>query len=210
MPSDHAAQLQNAMKQLSAHDPHLAPVIAKVGPPTFTPHTDYYWELVDAIISQQLSVKAARTIEQRFLGLFGGNIPEPHQILEKSIDELRAVGLSRAKASYVLDLAAHIKDGRLNIGRLLTLSNQEIIAELIAVKGIGEWTTHMFLLFALGRLDVLPTGDLGIKNGFKKVYGLDAAPTIAEMQEIATRNNWHPYESVASWYLWQALDLKEE
>lgn len=210
MPSDHASNLTRAMQHLSAHDPHLAPIIANVGPPTFTPHTDYYWELVDAIISQQLSIKAARTIEQRFLDLFNGNIPKPQQILEKSIDELRTVGLSRAKASYVLDLAAHIKQGKLNIERLPSLSNNEIIAELVAVKGIGEWTAHMFLMFALGRLDVLPVGDLGIKNGFKKVYELAENPTAAEMQTIAATNNWHPYESVASWYLWQALELKEQ
>jgi DNA-3-methyladenine glycosylase II len=210
MPSEHVTNLQKAMAHLSANDPHLAPVIAKVGAPTFEPHTDYYWELVDAIISQQLSIKAARTIEQRFLALFGGKIPEPHQILEKSIDELRSVGLSRAKASYVQDLATRIKEGKLKIESLPHLPNDEIIAELVAVKGIGEWTAHMFMMFALGRLDVLPVGDLGIKNGFRKVYGLDSTPTTADMQALAAKYNWHPYESVASWYLWQALELKDD
>lgn len=192
------------MKHLSA-DPVLAPVIARVGLPTFTPHTDYYWELVDSIISQQLSIKAARTIEQRFLDLFGGKIPQPKQLLNKTVDELRAVGMSRAKAVYVLDLARHIDQGLLLVDRLPTLPNDEVVRELVAVKGIGEWTAHMFMIFALGRLDVLPVGDLGIKNGVQKLYGLPTLPTAKDLQAIAAKNNWHPYESVASWYIWQSL-----
>ena len=210
MSNEYTTTLRTAMEHLSAHDPKLAPVIAAVGEPRLRPHTDYYWELVDAIISQQLSMKAAHTIEQRFLALFEGKVPEPHQILNKTVDELRAVGLSRAKASYVLDLAARVKNGDLQIERLPELSNSEIIAELIAVKGIGEWTAHMFLIFALGRTDVLPVGDLGIKNGIQKLYGLTALPSPAEMQAIAEKYHWHPFESIASWYVWQSLELKEQ
>ena len=210
MPQEYTAHARLAMKHLSEHDPHLAPVIAAVGEPRITPNTDYYWELVDAIISQQLSIKAARTIEQRFLDMFGGKVPQPHQLLNKTIDDLRTVGLSRAKASYVLDLAQHIKNGELQLEHLPELSNEEIIRELTAVKGIGEWTAHMFLLFALGRLNVLPVGDLGIKNGVQKLYDLPTLPSPADIQAVAAKYNWHPYESIASWYVWQSLELKDQ
>lgn len=205
MTTDHQAAVAAATTHLSA-DPVLAPVIAKHGLFTPVPHTDYYWELVGSIIGQQLSVKAARTIEGRFLELFGGKQPAPHDILNKSVDELRAVGLSRNKAMYVLDLAKHIQDGQLQLERIAELSNDEIIKELTAVKGIGVWTAHMFLIFALGRLDVLPVGDLGIRSGIQKLYGFDHLPTPAEIEALAVKNNWHPYESIACWYVWQALD----
>lgn len=206
MDSQHQLQIERAAEHLSSHDPVIAEAIATHGQFTPKPHTDYYWALVDAIISQQLSVKAARTIEQRFLGLFGGKLPEAEQLLHTSVDELRSVGLSRAKANYVLDLAKHIAGGELQLDRIAELTNAEIIKELTAVKGIGEWTAHMFLIFALGRLDVLPTGDLGIRTGIQRLYGFDHLPTPAEITELAAKNNWHPYESVASWYVWKTLD----
>lgn len=182
---DHIAALTRATAYLSNTDPILQPVIARIGVPTFAPNTDYYWKLVDAIISQQLSVKAATTIEKRFLDLFGGTLPRPHQILTKTPEELRSVGLSGAKARYVLDLALHIEDGELQIDKLPSLSNAEVITELTAVKGVGEWTAHMFLIFALGRLDVLPVGDLGIRNGVQTLYNLAAMPTPSDVQDIA-------------------------
>ncbi|HKX72435.1 MAG TPA: DNA-3-methyladenine glycosylase [Candidatus Saccharimonadales bacterium] len=206
MSDAHQKNIALAATHLAAHDPVLAPVIATHGLFKPVPHTDYYWELVDSIISQQLSIKAARTIEGRFLDLFGGTQPKPEQLLRKTVEELRAVGLSRAKASYVLDLAQHIADGQLQLDRIAELPNDAVIKELVAVKGIGEWTAHMFLIFALGRLDVLPVGDLGIRSGIQKLYGLDHLPTPPEIQDLATRNNWHPYESIACWYVWQALD----
>jgi DNA-3-methyladenine glycosylase II len=183
------------------------PVIARSGICTISPHTDYYRELVDSIISQQLSVKAARTIERRFCELFGASdFPPPEVILTKEIDELRTAGLSRGKAMYVRDLAQHVLDDKIRFESFPQLSNQEIIDELVAVKGIGEWTAHMFLMFCMGRLDVLPVGDLGIKNGMMKLYGLNAPPSPEQMREISVKYNWHPYESVASWYIWQSLD----
>lgn len=206
MTTDHQANVTAAAAHLTAHDPILAPIIARHGLFTPVPHTDYYWELVDSIISQQLSVKAARTIEQRFLNLFGGKQPQPHELLNKTVDELRAVGLSRNKAAYVLDLARHIADGELQLDRIAELPNDEVVKELVAVKGIGEWTAHMFLIFALGRLDVLPVGDLGIRSGIQKLYGFEHLPSPAEIITLATKNNWHPYESIACWYVWQALD----
>lgn len=195
-----------ALKHLAAHDSVMSGLITAHGPFTPKPHTDYYWELVDSIISQQLSVKAARTIEQRFLALFGGKVPNAEQLLDKTPAELRAVGMSGAKSRYVLDLAKHVSEGTLQVEKLPKLSNEEIIKELTAVKGIGEWTAHMFLIFALGRLDVLPVGDLGIRLGLQKLYAFDHLPTAPEIKELSEKNHWHPYESVACWYVWQSLD----
>lgn len=190
------------------NDAVLATVIKKAGLPTFKPHQNYYWELVDSIISQQLSVKAAASIEKRFQDLFESETPEPEAILQKSEDELRAVGLSRPKIKYIKDLAQHVIDGKIKFNNLDQQSNEEIINELTAVKGIGEWTAHMFLIFAMGRLDILPVGDLGIKNGIRALYDFEDSPTPEQMQEIALKNNWHPYESVAAWYVWHSLDNK--
>ncbi len=202
--------MQKAANHLSKKDPILAPVIAQVGLCTLAPHTNYYQELVESIIGQQLSIKAAAAINKRFIDLFDGTFPKPQQILEKSVEELRAVGFSGAKARYVLDLAQHVVDGRVKFDHLDSLKNEQIIAELTDVKGIGEWTVHMFLMFCMGRLDVLPVGDLGIKTGVKQLYGLDHLPTPAEITQIAKQNNWAPYPSVASWYVWQSIPLNRE
>ncbi|HSD56446.1 MAG TPA: DNA-3-methyladenine glycosylase [Candidatus Saccharimonadales bacterium] len=199
---------KQAAEHLSQHDPRLAAVIAKYGPCTIKPHTNYYQDLVESIIGQQLSVKAAASIRERFKALFDGQLPSPEQILAKDIDTLRGVGFSRPKANYVRDLAQHVVDGKVTFDHLPNLSNQEIIDELTQVKGIGEWTVHMFLMFCMGRLDVLPTGDLGIRNGIMKLYELDHAPSPQEVKDIATANNWAPYESIASWYIWRSLDNK--
>lgn len=198
--------MDNTLTHLKNVDAHMAALIDAYPAPAFEKHGNYYHELVDSIISQQLSVKAARTIEGRFKDLFGGDFPSPEQILQKDIEELRAVGLSRPKARYIQDLAAKILDGTVSFDSIDELSNDEIIAELTKVKGIGVWTVHMFLMFCMGRLDVLPTGDLGIKNGIAKLYELDHPPTERDVEIIAAQYNWHPYESVASWYVWQSLD----
>jgi DNA-3-methyladenine glycosylase II len=210
MSKDFSSEIDKAIEQLSANDPVLAVLIARYPRCKIEPHTNYYQELVDAIISQQLSVKAAQTIEKRFCDLFdsSSSFPSPDQIVLKSIDELRSAGLSRAKAIYVQDLARHMLDGSLRFDDFNELSNQEIINKLVAVKGIGEWTAHMFLMFSIGRLDILPTGDLGIRNGMRLLYGLDHLPAASEMQQIAANNHWDPHQSVASWYIWQSLDNK--
>jgi DNA-3-methyladenine glycosylase II len=199
-------ELQAAADHLSKNDPHLAPVIARFGLCTIEPHDDYYRELVDSIISQQLSVKASATIVKRFVALFGDKFPTPEQILQRDTEELRTVGMSRSKANYVLDLALHIVEGKLQPKKLPSLPNDEVIRELVAVKGIGEWTAHMFLIFSLGRLDILATGDLGVRMAMKKLYSLNAAPKPDEMRLVADKFNWHPYESIACWYLWKSLD----
>lgn len=200
--------LQAAADHLSAHDPHLAPVIARAGLATMEPHTDYYGALVSSIVSQQLSVKAAAAIQKRFLDLFNGAFPTPEQILAVDTEQLRSIGFSYAKARYIHDLAQHIIDGRITFDRIPSQSNEEIIAELTDVKGIGEWTVHMFLMFCVGRLDVLPVGDLGIKNGVRALYGFEGVPSPDDIRSTAATYNWAPYESVASWYIWHSLDNK--
>lgn len=203
--------LSLAVKHLSSHDPVLAPIIEAAGIATITPHKNYYQELVESIISQQLSVKAAATILKRFVGLFrGSDFPTPDQILEKDVDGLRTAGLSRQKASYIQDIARKVLDGTVRFNHLDSLSNDAVTAELIQIKGVGSWTVHMFLIFCMGRLDVLPSGDLGIKNGIQKLYGMANVPMIGDIERIAGDNNWHPYESIASWYVWHSIDSKPE
>jgi len=201
--------LKTASEYLAKTDAQLAPVIAVAGIPSIVPNKNYYQKLVESIISQQLSVKAAATILKRFLELFPGDeFPTPGQILEKDIEELRSVGLSRQKGTYIQDLAVKVLDETVRFNHLDALSNDEVIAELTKIKGVGVWTVHMFLMFCMGRLDVLPTGDLGIKNGIYSLYGLEEKPTPEEMETIAKLYKWHPYETVASWYVWHSLDNK--
>lgn len=198
--------MQKAADHLALNDPVLAPIIRKAGLCTIVPHTDYYWGLVDGIISQQLSVKAAASIESRFKALYPGKVPLPEQILKTPHEKLRDVGLSNAKALYVRDLAQHIVDDTLKLDRLDNLTNDEIVQKLVAVKGIGEWTAHMFLMFVMGRLDILAVGDLGIKTGIQALYGFDNLPSADEITELAQKNNWAPYQTVACWYIWQYKD----
>ena len=198
-------ELERGIAHITTHDVRLAEVIASYPQPTFRPHTDYYRELVESIISQQLSVKAAATIYRRFVDSFG-HMPEPHEILARDDEELRAVGLSGQKTRYIKDLAAKVADGTIQFDHLDSLTNEQIVAELTAVKGIGEWTVHMFLIFCMGRFDILPVGDLGIKNAIQRLYSLDHTPAPDEIREISAQNGWSPYESVASWYLWKSLD----
>ena len=202
---DWKKELQAGVEHIRASDAHLAPLIERYGLPTFTPHKNYYQELVESIISQQLSVKAAATILKRFIALFD-HFPTPEEILSKDFDELRSAGLSGQKTGYIRDLAEHVIEGRVRFDHLDQLANEEIIAELTDVKGIGEWTVHMFLMFCMGRLDVLAYGDLGIRTGIMRLYRLDALPDKKMVEHIAHVNAWHPYASVACWYVWKALD----
>lgn len=196
---------REAANHLAGCDPVLAAVISRVGICTIRPHRNYYQELVDAIVSQQLSIHAAHAIENRLRDMFGGTLPTPAQILEADQEALRSLGLSRPKVAYIRDLASHVAEGRLVLDQFDDLSNDAISAELTAVKGIGEWTAHMFLIFCMGRTDVLPVGDLGIKNGIKALYGFSTQPTADDIRATAAANHWHPFESIASWYVWQSM-----
>lgn len=206
MKSEWKVELQKAQQHLSNADPIIAGLIARHGNCTLAPHTDYYGQLIRAIIGQQLSVKAAATIHGRFLDLFSGGLPTPEQILQTDSEALRQIGCSYSKAAYIKDLAEHVMDGRLDLAHIATLPNEIVIEQLVAVKGIGEWSAHMFMMFSLGRLDILPTGDLGIRKAMMQLYGMPALPLPAEMLELALEQGWAPYYSVASWYLWRSLD----
>ena len=166
---------------------------------------ELYGALVRSIAGQQLSVLAARAIWRRLTEHFGGRTPTPEEILAEDPDTLRAAaGFSRAKVTYLRSLAEHVLDGELELDRLAELPDEEVIRELTAVKGIGEWTAHMFLMFTLHRPDVLPVGDLGVRNAAMRAYGLDAPPKPAELEAIA--DPWRPYRTRACLYLWRSLD----
>ena len=198
--------LAEAISHLTEADPILARVINSTDElPTFEPHTNYYQALVESIISQQLSVKAAASIEKRFYALFDG-IPSPEELVASDMERLRGAGLSRPKARYIQDLGTRVIDGTVVFETLSELTNDQIVEELTKVKGIGEWTVHMFLMFCMGRLDVLPVGDLGIRNGIQKLYKLPALPDTETVRAVAAQNGWSPYASVTSWYIWHSLD----
>jgi DNA-3-methyladenine glycosylase II len=167
---------------------------------------DAYGALLRSIVGQQLSTKAARTIYGRMLELFDGHAPTPVQLLAASPDDIRAAGLSRPKINYLRDLARHVLDGELELERLDQLPDEEVIEQLTAVKGIGDWSAHMFLMFHLGRPDVLPVGDQGIRNAIKTQYRLRKLPDAKRMEKIA--RPWRPYRTLACLYLWSSLDNK--
>jgi DNA-3-methyladenine glycosylase II len=165
---------------------------------------DHYGALVRSIVGQQLSVLAARAIYGRLIERFGGRAPTPAEILADDPDELRsAAGLSHAKVGFLRSLAEHVTSGELELDRLSELSDDDVIEELVAVKGIGTWSAHMFLMFQLQRPDVLPVGDLGIRRAIERAYALDALPTPAQIEAIA--EPWRPYRTLASRYLWRSL-----
>jgi DNA-3-methyladenine glycosylase II len=159
--------------------------------------------LVKSIVYQQLSGRVANVIYRRLV-IAAGNPLTPENILKLRPARMRALGLSTQKTKYIRDLARHTRDGHVVFEDLAELSDQEIIDRLTQVKGIGTWTVHMFLIFALRRLDILPTGDLGIRNAMRKAYGLKELPLASEMEILAAP--WRPYCSVASWYLWRSLE----
>jgi len=163
-----------------------------------------YGALVRSIVGQQLSTKAARTIYDRLTDMFGGRTPTPAELLAADPDEVRTAGLSRAKVSYLRSLAEHVESGELELARLSELPDEEVSAQLTAVKGLGQWTADMFLIFHLRRPDVLPVGDLGIRRAVERAYGLPEMPDPARLTEIA--QPWRPNRSLASLYLWRSLD----
>jgi DNA-3-methyladenine glycosylase II len=199
-----------AIASLRAADPVLAGVIDRVGPLGAAragrpDPTDHYGALVRSIVGQQLSTKAARAIYGRLLEHFGGRPPTPRKVLDADPETMRAAaGLSRAKVGFLRSLAEHVLDGRLELERLGELPDERVISELVAVKGIGEWSAHMFLMFHLERPDVMAVGDLGIRRAVERAYGLDGLPGAAQLEEIA--EPWRPHRTLACRYLWRSLD----
>jgi DNA-3-methyladenine glycosylase II len=199
-------------RELAAADPAMAALIGRIGEIDLETRlrrrgeerpADAYGALLRAIVGQQLSTKAARTIYGRVREMFGGTTPSPEQLLEASEEELRGCGLSGRKVSYVRDLAAHVLDGELELDRLGELSDEEVVAEIVAVRGLGRWTAEMFLLFHLERPDVLSGGDLGIRKAVRIEYGLAEMPAPSLVLEIGEA--WRPNRSLASLYLWESL-----
>jgi DNA-3-methyladenine glycosylase II len=186
-------------------DGKLAHVIDRHGHPTLEPATNAVQSLARAIVSQQLSGKAAQTIWGRVLALYPGQrFPRPSAILATTDAALRGAGLSGAKVAAIKDLAQHVVDKKLVPARLPAASDDEIAAMLLPVRGIGRWSVDMFLMFALARPDVLPVGDLGIRKGMQRHFGLRKLPEAAKMTKLAAP--WRPYRSVAAWYMWRLLE----
>ncbi len=201
-----------AREQLAAADPTMAGLIARIGEIDLETRlrrrseerpADAYGALLRAIVGQQLSTKAARTIYGRILDLFDGATPPPERLLEADEADLRGAGLSGRKVEYIRDLASHVLSGELELDRLGELSDEEVIAEIVAVRGLGVWTAEMFLLFHLERPDVLSGGDLGIRKAVQIEYGLDEMPAPTRVLEIG--EPWRPHRSLASLYLWESL-----
>ncbi|SRR5712692_697693 len=195
-----------AVAHLRAADPALARLIAAVGPPAIRHEPDYFGALVSAILSQQISVSAASAIRTRLAARFAPEQPiAPAGILALSEDDLRAIGLSRAKLVYVRDLAAKVASGAVDLTTIDQLPDEAVIERLTQIKGIGRWTAEMFLIFSLGRLDVLPVDDLGFRDGVRRVYALPELPKAADVR--ARAEPWRPYRSFATWYFWRSRNV---
>ena len=194
--------IEKAEKHL-AQDPVIGPLLARYGPCQLALQTDYFQVLCNSIISQQISVKAAEAIFGRFKEHLAGEIT-PARVAEFSAEDLKTAGVSMQKAKYLLDLAQKFLLEEVRYHDFGNLANEEIIAELVKVKGIGRWTAEMFLIFALNRSDVLPVDDLGIRKAVQVQYGLAELASAAQIREIAVA--WHPYETLACWYLWRSLE----
>jgi DNA-3-methyladenine glycosylase II len=197
------------LEELRAADPVIGGLIDELGPLDEAARRrgrpmDPYGALLRAIVGQQLSTKAARTIYERMLALFDGRVPSPRELIEADPDAIRAAGLSRPKIAYLRDLAEKVEDGDLELDRLGELPDDEVREQLTAVKGLGAWTADMFLIFHLGRPDVLAAGDLGIRRAAQRVYELEELPDEGELSRIA--EPWRPHRSLACLYLWRSLD----
>lgn len=189
---------------LSQNDLKMAMLIKSIGRYSIQMHSDPFESLIKSIIYQQLSGKSANAIYGRFINYFGGRFLSPDQIISTSNDIFRTkVGLSSRKIEYIKDLSSKVYTKRLDLALLPTMTDEEIITKLIKVKGIGRWTAEMFLIFSLGRQDVIPLGDLGVRKAIKKLYGLQDLPDSKRILEISS--NWKPFRSIATWYLWKSL-----
>ena len=197
---------RKAVAHLKKVDPKLAEVIDRIGPFKGWPVSNgtHFDAVCRSIVFQQLSGKAAGTIHGRFEGIYGGRAPLPDELATTTDEKLRAVGLSRQKSAYLKDLGAKVAAGNLPIETLHELTDEEVITALTQVKGIGRWTAQMFLMFRLGRPDVLPDLDLGVQKGIQRTYRLRKLPTPERVKQIGAK--WAPYRSVGAWYMWRLLD----
>ena len=195
--------MRKAIQHLKAADPVLAGIIERVGPFRMQYSPPTFHHLTRSIVYQQLSGKAAGTIFGRLIAATSDPV-SPEAVLALAPEQMRALGLSSQKAAYVRDLAAKTAAGEVAFEKLPRLTDERVVAQLTQIKGVGVWTVHMFLMFAMRRPNVLPTGDLGIRNAVQRAYKLKKPPAPADIERIA--RSWHPYCSVASWYLWRSLE----
>lgn len=200
----YAQHIKAARLHLQKCDPVFKRLLKQVGPFTAKAKRDRFGTLVNSIISQQISVAAAATIRARLSDSFSPDPISPAGILSLDVDQLRELGISRQKATYMLDLAGKVDSGAVVLDKIHLKEDEAIIEELVQVKGIGTWTAQMFMMFSLARLDVLPVDDLGIKNAIKLHYDLDELPEKSTIEEIA--QPWRPYATIACWYLWRSLE----
>jgi DNA-3-methyladenine glycosylase II len=191
-----------ARRHLMRRDPHLAQLIKHIGPCTLQPGTEAFPSLVRAIIAQMISTKAAKAVTARVEAALSPHGFTPSAVASASEDTLRGAGLSRNKALALKDLAERACNGELPLDRLVTFGDEEAIECLAAVRGIGRWTAEMFLIFSLGRLDVLPVDDFGLRAGVRDVYQLPELPSKAALRERG--ESWRPYRSIATWYFWRS------
>lgn len=208
MPGIYKIDLPVIRRHFRRHDRVISDLIVRVGPYTLRPQRDRFGMLVRSIISQQISMSAARSIRAKLEALVAPEKIAPEVLARLDAARLRTAGVSPQKAGYLLDLAAKIADGTVRLHRVGRMSDEEVIEELIQVKGIGRWTAQMFLIFSLGRPDVFPPDDLGIRTALKNLYGLPDLPTRDESHALAAP--WSPYSTLASWYLWRSLDLAKK
>lgn len=199
------AQFRKAVNHLKAADPVLAAAMQRVGPCRMQFGLPEFHSLAEAIVYQQLNGKAAASIFKRFAALAGEPLTAAG-ILKLNDEQMRSAGLSKQKTAYLRDMAERAERGDLDFGRLHELTDDEVIAHLTQVKGVGVWTAHMFLMFSLKRPDILPTGDFGVRLAMMKLYKKRKMPDPKQMEKIA--RSWAPYRSVASWYLWRSLEAK--
>ena len=197
-------QIETALRHFRSSDPVLQETIKKVGPFRLQLQGDRFQALVRSIISQQISTSAARSIRGRLEDLLAPGSITPGDIVTLKAQQLRSVGLSGQKVSYIQDLAGRVHSGEVNLRQIGRLTDERVIERLTRVRGIGHWTAQMFLMFSLGRPDVFPHGDLGIRSAIRKAYGLDELPDRQQSEEIA--RPWHPHATIASWYLWRSLE----
>jgi DNA-3-methyladenine glycosylase II len=195
--------MKEAIAHLREADPVLSAIIDQVGEYRIQFRDPDFETLVKSIVYQQLSGRVASVIFTRLAAAAGGKVT-PENVLKLRPSRMRALGLSTQKTAYIRDLARHTRDGNVDFEQLLELPDGEVIERLTQVKGVGVWTVHMFLIFALRRVDVMPTGDLGIRNAIRKAYGMPELPSPRDIEAMAAR--WKPYCTVASWYLWRSLE----
>jgi DNA-3-methyladenine glycosylase II len=201
--------VERGTRHLRRKDPIMRELIKRVGKLDLEARrrgrpADAYGALLRSIVGQQLSVAAARSIYGRLVEQFGGRTPTPQELLDADPEVVRSAGLSRPKVKYLRSLAEHVLSGELELDRIDELGDEQVERELTAVKGLGQWTAHVFMIFHLGRPDVLPVGDLGVRRAVERAYGLEGLPSAEELDRLGER--WAPYRSLAALYLWESLD----